>query len=236
MAYNLWYWPTIQGRGEFIRLALEAAGIEYRDCARENGAEALLADLDKRKSNRGPFAPPYLALDGHAIAQVANIMIYLGDQHDLSPSNMADRYWLNQLQLTVADMIEEVHNVHHPVAVSDYYDEQKTEARRAAAHFRDERMPKYLDHFEAAASSNKGNWVVNGRWSYADTSIFQLIEGLRYMFPRRMAALERHYPGLVRVHDQIAVLPGIKAYLASDRRLGFNTDGLFRHYPELDAA
>ena len=236
MAYRLWYWPTIQGRGEFVRLPLEAAGIEYRDCAREEGAEALLADIDKRTSKRGPFAPPYIALDDHSIAQVANILLYLGDQHDLSPSNLADRYWLNQLQLTIADMIDEVHNVHHPVAVSDYYDEQKEEASRAAAQFRDERMPKYLAYFEAAAASNDGDWIVDNRWSYVDTSIFQLIAGLRYMFPKRMATLEKDCPGLVRIHDQVSALPGIKSYLESDRRLEFNTDGIFRHYPELDAA
>lgn len=236
MAYNLWYWPSIQGRGEFVRLALEAAGIDYRDCAREEGADALVADMDRRKGHRGPYAPPYLALDGTAIAQVANILLYLGDQHGLAPSNLADRYWLHQLQLTIADMVAEVHNVHHPVAVMDYYDDQKDAARRAAEQFRAERMPKFLGHFEAAASGNPGDWIVDGRWTPADTSLFQLIEGLRYMFPKRMATLEPDYPGLARIRDQVAELPGIKAYLASDRRLAFNTDGIFRHYPELDAA
>ncbi|KQN08339.1 glutathione S-transferase [Sphingomonas aurantiaca] len=235
MAYKLWYWPSIQGRGEFVRLALEAAEIAYEDCARTVGEEGLLADLNDR-TGRTPFAPPYLELDGLVIAQVANILMYLGERHSIAPSTMADRLWLNQLQLTIADLVAEVHNVHHPVAMMDYYDDQKPEAARAAKQFREERLPKFLGHFEDAAQANPGDWLIDHRWSYADTSLFQIVEGLRYMFPQRMKTLEPEYPNLIRIHDQVAELPGIKAYLESDRRIAFNTDGIFRHYSELDAA
>lgn len=234
MAYKLWYWPSLQGRGEFVRLALEGAEIAYEDCARAVGEDGLMADLNDR-TGRTPFAPPYLELDGLVIAQVANILMYLGERHGLAPSNMADRLWLNQLQLTIADLVAEVHNVHHPVAMMDYYDDQKPEAARAARQFREDRMPKFLGHFEDAAQANPGEWLIDHKWSYADTSLFQVVEGLRYMFPRRMKTLEPDYPNLIRIHDQVADLPGIKAYLKSDRRLAFNTDGIFRHYPELDA-
>ena len=233
MAYNLWYWPNIQGRGEFVRLALEAAGIAYRDCARELGAEALAEDM--KRYDRPPFAPPYLELDGIAIAQVANILGYLGSQHDLAPSNMADRFWVHQVQLTIADVIAEVHNIHHPVELMAYYDDQKPEAARAAKQFREERLPKFLRYFEHAADANPGEWLIDHRFTYADTSLFQLVEGLRYMFPRRMAAVESDYPGVIRIRDQVAALPGIRDYLKSDRRIGFNEEGIFRHYPELDA-
>ena len=234
MAYNLWYWPTIQGRGEFVRLALEAAGIDYRDCARELGSDAMLADM--AGYDRPPFAPPYLELDGMAIAQVASILAYLGSQHDLAPSNLADRYWLHEIQLTIADIVAEVHNVHHTVEMMAYYDDQKPEAARAAAQFRAERLPKFLKYFEHAAAVNDGEWLIDGRWTYVDTSLFQLVEGLRYMFPQRMGAIEGDYPGVVRIHDRAAELPGVRAYLKSARRLPFNEDGIFRHYPELDAA
>ena len=234
MAYKLWYWPSLQGRGEFVRLALEGAEIPYEDCARAVGEDGLVADLNDR-TGRTPFAPPYLELDGLVIAQVANILMYLGERHGLAPSAMADRLWLNQLQLTIADLVAEVHNVHHPVAMMEYYDDQKPEAARAAKQFREDRMPKFLGHFEDAAQANPGEWLIDHKWSYADTSLFQVIEGLRYMFPRRMKTLEPDYPNLVRIHDQVADLPGIKAYLKSDRRLAFNPDGIFRHYPELDA-
>jgi len=234
MAYKLWYWPSIQGRGEFVRLALEAAEIAYEDCARTVGEEGLLADLNDR-TGRTPFAPPYLELDGLVIAQVANILMYLGERHSIALSTMADRLWLNQLQLTIADLVAEVHNVHHPVAMMDYYDDQKPEAARAAKQFREERLPKFLGHFEDAAQANPGDWLIDHRWTYADTSLFQIVEGLRYMFPQRMKTLEPEYPNLIRIHDQVAELPGIKAYLKSDRRLAFNTDGIFRAYPELDA-
>lgn len=233
MTVKLWYWPGIQGRGEFVRLPLEAAGIAYEDCARAQGAEAMMRDMAAR-GPRGPFAPPYIEDDGQVIAQVADILLYLGDRHDLVP--VADRYWLHQLQLTIADMVAEVHNVHHPVDLADYYEGQKTEAARYAAQFREARMPKFLDHFEAAAGASAGEWLTGARWTPADTSLFQLWEGLHYMFPRRMATLAPRYPRLAALRDLVAALPGVAAYLASDRRLAFNEQGIFRHYPELDAA
>ena len=234
MAYNLWYWPNIQGRGEFVRLALEAAGVPYRDCARELGAEALIADM--KRYDRAPFAPPYLEIENLAIAQVAAILLWLGERHELAPSNMADRMWLHQLQLTIADFVAETHQVHHPVGVGLYYEDQKAEAARFAREFRDERMPKFLGYLEEAAACNPGDWLIDHRFTYVDSSLFQLIEGLRYMFPRRMAALEPELPRLMAIHGLVRDVPGIRAYLASDRRLPFNEDGIFRHYPELDAA
>lgn len=235
MAYALWYWPTIQGRGEFVRLPMEAADIAYVDCARIDGADALVADLTDR-NGRAPFAPPYLVVDGTVIAQVANILLFLGERHDLAPSVAADRLWLHQLQLTIADMVAEVHDVHHPVAASAHYEDQKPEATRAARHFRDERMPKFLAHFDAAAGCNPGDWLIDRRWTYADCSLFQLVEGLRYLFPERMMTLEPGCPNLLRIHDMVAELPRVRDYLRSDRRLPFTTEGIFRHYPELDGA
>lgn len=231
--YRLWYWPTIQGRGEFVRLALEAGGIAYEDSARTHGIKAMLTDMAAHVPF-APFAPPYLVADGRAVAQVADILLYLGDRHGLAPGDAAMRYGLHQLQLTVADLVAEAHNVHHPVAAMAYYEEQKPEAARAAAQFRDERMPKFLDHFEAATRAVAGEWVAGERWSYVDTSLFQVIAGLRYAFPRRMATLAPRYAGLVALHDRVAALPGVSAYLASERRLPFSEEGIFRHYPELD--
>lgn len=233
MTCRLWYWPGLQGRGEFVRLALEAAGIAYDDRARDVGEDGLLADLNAR-AGRTPFAPPYLEIDGLVLAQVANILLYLGDRHALAPSNIADRYWVHQLQLTVADIVAEVHDVHHPVDAGGYYEDQKAEAARRAAVFRETRLPKFLGHFEDAAGANDGEWLIDHRWTYADTSLFQLWEGLHYMFPRRMATLTPQYPKLRQVHALVAALPGIRAYLSSDRRVAFNTQGIFRHYPELD--
>ena len=235
MTYRLWYWPTIQGRGEFVRLPLEAAGIAYRDCAREEGAQALMANM-KSHAGEGLFAPPYLELDDMVIAQVANILLYLGEWHELAPTDLAGRVLVNQFQLTIADLVAEAHNVHHPISVSSYYEDQKDAASAAAKEFREDRIPKFLGYFEATLAASKSDWLTGDGWSYGDTSLFQIIEGLRYMFPLRMAAIEQHYPNLIRIHQQVAELPGIATYLASDRRIGFNEDGIFRHYPELDAA
>lgn len=235
MAYDLWYWPDIPGRGEFVRLALETAGIPYVDRARSEGAKALAERLEAMEG-RVPFAAPWLELDGLVIAQTANILLYLGERHDLTPSAMKDRLWLNQVQLTIADMVAEAHNTHHPINAGAYYAEQRPEAARAAAAFRDERMPKFLRHFEQQVQCNPGDWLIDHRWTYGDTSLFQLIEGLRYAFPRRMAKLEPGLPALAALRDRTAALPGLRDYLASDRRLPFNEDGIFRHYLELDGA
>ncbi|WP_213979119.1 glutathione S-transferase [Sphingomonas sp. dw_22] len=233
MAYDLWYWTGIQGRGEFVRLPLEAAGIAYRDRARTEGDNALMADMERRR--RKPFAPPYLVAGDRVIAQVAEILLFLGQREGFAPTDEADRLWLHQIELTVTDLIAEVHQVHHPVGAGLYYEEQKPEAARFAQEFREERMPKFLGWFEDAIRANGRDWLVGDRWSYGDTSLFQIVEGLRYMFPRRMKALEKGFPGLIAIHGRVAELPGIRAYLASDRRLAFNTSGIFRHYPELDA-
>ena len=233
MAYDLWYWPDLPGRGEFVRLTLEAAAIPYRDRAREEGAEALLADMAGR-GPAGPFAPPYLVMGDLVVAQTPHTLAVLMDRHGLGPSDEASILWLIQLQLTIADLVAEVHATHHPIGVMDYYEDQKPEAARAAARFRDERLPKYLAHFEAAAGVHHGDWLAGARWSPVDLSLFQIVEGLHYAFPRRMAAVEGGCPGLIALADRVRAMPELAAYLSSDRRIPFNEDGIFRHYPELD--
>lgn len=235
MTYQLWYWTGIQGRGEFVRLALEAAGVPYRDMARELGDEALLKDMEER-AGFGPFAPPYIVDGDFSIAQVAHILAWLSDRHGFGGGDLDTDLRLIQLQLTITDMVAEVHAVHHPIAGSLYYEEQKDAAIENAWHFREERIPKFLDHFEAALGVNGGPFALGERWSHVDTSLFQLVEGLSYAFPKRLKALAPRYPRLHAVRDAVAVLDGVAAYLASDRRLAFNESGIFRHYPELDAA
>jgi glutathione S-transferase len=234
VSYDLWYWPNIQGRGEFVRLMLEGAGIPYRDRAREDGAEALVNDLAAREGFK-PFAPPYLVDGDFAIAHVAHILAWVTDRHGLGSGDLATDLSLIQLQLTVTDVVAEAHNVHHPVGGDRYYLEQKDEALRAAASFRDARIPKYLGHFEAALGLNAGPFMLGTKLSHIDTSLFQLLEGLTYAFPRRLAAIKREYPRLNTLRGSVMKIDRIAAYLASDRRIAFNEDGIFRHYPELDA-
>lgn len=233
--YELWYWPGIPGRGEFPRLALEAGKIPYRDMAREAGEDAykaLAKDMDRSRDDP-PFAPPYLITDdGLAIGQSTNILLYLGEKHGLAPRDPAGRLWVNQCQLTIADVVAEAHDTHHPVSYSDYYEDQKSEAARRAEDFRTHRIPKYLDWFERILGE-RGAWLAGGAWSYADLSLFHLVEGLKYAFPRCMARVTRDVPKVMKLHAAVAELPELQDYLASDRRLPFN-DGIFRYYPELD--
>ncbi len=234
MAYDLWYWPGIQGRGEFVRLALEAAGVAYRDRAREDGVEALVDDMEQRSGIR-PFAPPYLVDGDFCIAQVAHILAWLADRHGFGAGDLETDLQLIMLQLTVTDIVAEAHNIHHPIAGDLYYEDQKDAAVRAAENFREQRIPKFFAFFEDALTAHEGPFVLGSRWSHVDTSLFQLVEGLRYAFPLRMKAIEGDYPHLIACRDGGARLEGIEAYLASDRRMAFNEDGIFRHYPELDA-
>lgn len=235
MIYQLWYWDGIPGRGEFVRLALEAAQIPYRDCARESGdgARQLLDDM-RLKRRCPPFAPPYLIAGDMVISQTANILLFLGERHGLAPADTEGRLWVNQLQLTIADMVVEAHDVHHPIASGMYYEEQKPESLRRAGDFRDARIPKFLSYFEDVLAQRDG-WLVKGaRWSYADLSLYQLMDGLLYAFPKRMATLMPDYPCLAGLHERVRALPELQDYFSSSRRLPFS-DGMFRHYPELDA-
>lgn len=234
--YELYYWPRIQGRGEFVRLALEEAAADYVDVARDDGGEeAMLALLDGERVARPPFAPPFLKAGRLLIGQTANILLFLGDALGLAPGDSAGRLWTNQLQLTMADVVAEVHDTHHPIASSLYYEDQRKEAKRRAADLRAQRLPKFLGYFERVLARNsRSGWLVGSRLTYADLSMFQVIAGLRYAFPHAMAALEAELPALVRLHDRVRDRPRIAAYLASARRLPFNEQGIFRHYRELD--
>ena len=235
MRYQLYYWPGIQGRGEFVRLALEEAGADYDDVARgSGGSAAMMAMMDGGQGATPPFAPPFLKAGKLVIGQTANILFYLGPRHDLAPRTEAKRLWLHQLQLTIADLVQEVHDTHHPLGPTLYYEDQRAAAKRRTDEFWSERVPKFLGYFEDVLAHSGGSYIGGRRISYVDLSLFQIVEGLRYAFPRRMAAFERGAVRLVALHGRVMQRPNIAAYLASDRRIAFNEDGIFRHYSELD--
>jgi glutathione S-transferase len=235
MIYELYYWPEIQGRGEFVRLALEDAGARYIDVARRRGGtSAMLELLDDAKVRTPPFAPPFLKAGKLLIGQTANILLFLGPRHGLAPVGEAGRLWTHQLQLTIADLVAEVHDAHHPIASSLYYEDQRKEARRRTQDFLQSRAPKYLGYFERVLERSAGKYLVGRTATYADLSLFQIVEGLRYAFPRAMRRLEKRQPRVVAVHDLVKERPRIAAYLSSDRRVALNQMGIFRHYKELD--
>ena len=237
--YELYYWPSIPGRGEFVRLALEDAGASYADVARlpaakHGGVEAMMKLMKSRDLALEPFAPPFLRSGDLVIAQVANILFYLGRRLGLAPADVAGRLDAHQLQLTITDLVAEVHDTHHPISLELYYEDQKPEALRRTESFIAHRMPKFLGYFERVLERHGGRHLLGGAISYVDLSMFQVVEGLRYAFPRAMKALAPKIRRLIELRDHVAARPRIAAYLASDRRLAFNEDGIFRHYPELD--
>ena len=234
MRYQLSYWPGIQGRGEYVRLALEEAGAEYSDVARSERGMAAMMKMMQARVGLPPFAPPFLKAGELLIGQTANVLLYLGSRHGLAPKAEPGRLWVNQLQLTITDFVLEVHDTHHPLGPSLYYEEQRSPAKKRTEEFWKSRVPKYLGYFENLLAANGGAWVTGRRLTYVDLSLFQVVEGLRYAFPKRMKGFEKEIPGLVELHDRVAARPNIKAYLASERRIAFNEDGIFRRYKALD--
>ena len=239
MAYRLFYWPEIQGRGEFIRLALEEAGAEYIDVARGTGKglglPAMMRFLNARNIAQPPFAPPFLQSGRQIIGQTANILQFLGGRHGLAPKDESARLWTHELQLTLADFLVEVHDTHHPIGSGLYYEDQKKEARRRAQDFLNNRLPKFLGYFERILSRQGGQrYLVGAKLTYVDLSMFQFMAGLSYAFPKAMARKAKGYKRLWALHDRVQERPRVAAYLTSERRIPFNGMGIFRQYPELD--
>jgi glutathione S-transferase len=241
MTYELYYWPGIQGRGEFIRLALEEAGSRYLDVAlvpeaKGGGVPAILEVLETRGIQRPPFAPPILKAGRQFIAQTPNILLFLGGRLKLAPADEAGKLWTHQLQLTISDFYLEIFHTHHPLGDGYAYEEQKSAAKRRTKDFLSVRLPKFLGYFERVLELNqmRGPWMVGARLSYADLSMAQVIAGLRYAFPSACRKALRNRPRLRALHDNVFERPRIARYLASGRRLAFNNEDLFRRYPELD--
>jgi glutathione S-transferase len=233
MRYELYYWPEIQGRGEFVRLALEEAGARYVDVERGRGSGAMSRMMDGAK--RPPYAPPFLRAGKLVIAQVALILHYLGPRLKLAPRSEADRLWAHQLQLTITDLVKEIHDTHHPMSSQLYYQDQRPAAKRYTGEFWKHRIPKLLGYFENVLEGSRGPFVFGRKLSYVDLSLFQIVEGLRYAFPKRMKRFEKEMPRLVALRDRVAARPRIAAYLQWERRIPFNEWGIFRAYRELDS-
>jgi len=236
MRYELYYWPEIQGRGEFVRLALEAAGADYIDVARRRGygMEAMTRMMAGSRSKRPPYAPPFLKAGKLVIAQTALILHHLGPRLRLVPRREADRLWALQLQLTITDLVKEIHDTHHPISNALYYEDQRPAAKRYTREFWRHRVPKLLGYFETVLEKSGGPYVFGRRLSYVDLSLFQIVAGLRYAFPRRMKRFEKKIPRVIALHDRVAKRPRIAAYLASERRIPFSQWGIYRYFKQLD--
>jgi len=234
MRYELYYWPTIQGRGEFVRLALEDAGADYIDVARKRGRESNIVFMERKGEKHPPFAPPILRAGKQVIAQTANILLWLGPRLRLAPKNETERFWAHQLQLTITDLVVEIHDTHHPVTSWLYFEEQIPSAKRRTKDFWRYRVPKFLGYFEKVLQRSGGPWLLGRRLCYVDLSLFQIIEGLRYAFPKRMKRFEKKIPGVIALHARVAKRPRIAAYLKSERRVPFSQWGIYRYFRQLD--
>ena len=219
---------------------LEESGVPWADVGRlprkqGGGMQAVLEVYAGRYAGHPVFAPPVLRRGDFYLAQTAAICHYLGRRHGLAPRGEAGQAHALELQLTIADLVDEVHDTHHPISAMLYYEEQKAAARKRAAHFVGERLPRFLGYFERVLSRSGGGWLVGRAVSHADLSLFQALEGLAYAFPRAFARASGATPGVLALRERVRARPRIATYLASERRMPFNQEGIFRHYPELDA-
>lgn len=237
MTYELYYWDGIPGRGEFVRLVLEEAGAAYRDMGKGSaGSKAIMDHLGDKAGPYPPFAPPFLKDGDLIVSHVANILDYLGPKHGLAPAKQQDLVFAKGLQLTLTDFVAEAHDTHHPLGIDDYYEDQKAEAKKRSKAFIENRIPKFLGYFERVISLNAaGNgFNVGDGLTTVDLSLFHVVDGLRYAFPRATSNFGKRYPRVMALHEKVGTRPNIAAYLASERRLDFNESDVFRHYPELD--
>jgi glutathione S-transferase len=237
MRYELYYWPTIQGRGEFVRLALEEAGADYVDVARRpgrRGVPAMKKLLAGKRVAHPPYAPPFLKAGKLVIGQTANILLYLGPRLGLAPREEAGALWVHQLQLTIADLVTHIHDTHHPISGWLFFEQQRPAAKLRTKDFWRYRVPKFLGYFERVLGKSGGPYLLGRRLSYVDLSLFQVVEGLRYAFPNRMKRFEKKVPRVIALHDRVAKRPRIAAYLASKRRIAFSQWGIYRYFKELD--
>ena len=117
---------------------------------------------------------------------------------------------------TIADLVGEVHDTHHPLGAHLYYEQQKPEALRRSRHFRNDRIKKYLAWFERIIANNRegGTHLAGNRLSYADLSLFQVVEGLLYAFPKSTGAVLDDCPRVAALREMVAQRPRIRAYLA----------------------
>ncbi len=242
MTFELYYWPHIQGRGEVVRLALEEAAVGYHDVAREIGEQsdnrkAILNILENTNLERPPFAPPFLIDNGLMIAQAAAILQYLAPKVNLIGTDESDRIFAHQIQLTVTDFLMEVHDTHHPISNALYYEDQIQESKKRSKNFTESRIPKYMSYFEKIISNNpsQSGWLIGENLTYPDLSLFQIAEGLEYAFPQAFSHLINSYTNVSKLRTAVAKRPNIAAYINSERRIPFNTMGIFRYYPELDS-
>ena len=236
MRYELYYWPDLQGRGEFIRLALEEAGAPYIDVARKGkrGMAAMMKILEDRRGKRSPFAPPFLKAGKLVVAQTANVLHYLGPRIGLCPRDETSRLWAHELQLLISDLVVEIHDTHHPITSWLYYEEQRPAAKRRTKDFWRYRVPKFLGYFERLLAKSGGNYLLGKKLSYVDLSLFQIVEGLRYAFPKRMKRFEKKVPRVIALHDRVQKRPRVAKYLSSERRVAFSQWGIYRYFKELD--
>jgi glutathione S-transferase len=237
MRYELYYWPTIQGRGEFVRLALEEAGADYVDVARRpgrRGLPAMMKFLDGTRIKRPPFAPPFLKAGSLVIGQTANILLYLGPRLGLGPRDEPGALWAHQLQLTIADLVTQIHDTHHPISGWLYFEQQRPAAKLRTKDFWRYRVPKFLGYFERVLGKSGGPYLLGRKLTYVDLSLFQIVKGLRYAFPKRMKRFEKKVPRVIALSDRVAKRPRIAAYLASKRRIAFSQWGIYRYFKELD--
>ena len=197
----------------------------------------MLALLHGEGTSHIPFAPPFLRDGGVIVSHAAAILLYPGRADRTRANRRRTGAYGRTRYRAITDIVAEVYNSHHPIDADKWFHEQKDAAIARAAVFRRDRMPKYsFGWFERLLAANPAgvDHLVGGFVTYADLSLFQLVEGLRFAFPLASERTLARLPRVTALHKAMAERPRLKAYLASERRVPFKETGIFRRYPELD--
>ncbi len=201
MRYELYYWPSIQGRGEFVRLALEEAGADYVDVARRpgrRGVPAMMKLMASRRVAHPPYAPPFLKAGKLIIAQTAEILFYLGPRLKLAPRDEVGRLWAHQLQLTIADLVVRIHDTHHPVSGWLYFEEQRPAAKRRTKDFWRYQAPKMLGYFERVLRQNGDKYQCRPPPDLCRSLAVPDCRGFALRVPEAHEAIREENPGACR--------------------------------------
>lgn len=231
--YALYYWPVLPGRGEIIRMLLEDAGAAYRDVGREEGFGVIVSARKGELGGARPFAPPILQHGELVLSQSSVIARYIAERHGLAPSDHRGRFLAEQHFLGWSDVMVEVHDTHHPIALGLHYEDQRDAAKERTRHFLADRLGTWLQHFEHIVTQG-GGVHVGETITYPDFMARFVLRGIEYAFPRAFSEHRERIPSLLALRDRVEARPQLAAYLASDRAMAFNEHGIFRHYPELE--
>nr|ACM44934.1 sigma-class glutathione S-transferase [Laternula elliptica] len=217
----LYYWPGFKGRAEFVRLVFEEAGIPYLE-SNQGVADSII------KGEIGGYPvmmPPVVAKGDFRLGQTQMICQYLAGKYGLAPKGEEDKIHAEQVCASMYDYLTEGYGAFHGAKPGVKYADQKEEAQRYIDRVVQQRLPRYLKHFETVLAANTAGtgFLFGDSISHADLALFHIMNATEFQFPEVYKSAD--YIPLLKAHrDRIASRPNIVAYTQSERCKPFSGD------------